>query len=642
MSRNGDIRGFFTRQPAGLTSTKATNRARDAGTERAHAPLSQLSSDIPSSPVTPQRKSSKALSHRATEIKGSDEDDDDDSDSSLESLSALWGRKNQELSGGQDVSAVVMSSSKTKRFASSSGIGGSQTRIQSQQQKHRFDLKSLVSHARQDHATEQSAKRADELLRPSSTSKGTGEVLDSTKVRETAKALLDQDSEDSKGDKLVMAMDRTQANEASLWCYFFSPNSTCDSPTRRPFPTRAVRLKPWSILKSEKQREQMFIRGLPTVLAQKEGTLPDELYQWILDEICVEKKQQLRTQYINIATLCEDNTRRQVDEKQLYHMLELMGGSEHEVSGEKFTLSSGMKEPYLDRDWVPLGYFLQLLGQMAPNLAIQSAISATKLLLRLSLDPVVTDNVRIRLEYSKAIQALVSALPSESQQWNYCCGEISQYIYRGVDQASQRCIAISLIPSATGRLVELQRRLASVALLDNASAGAIHPDQSVEMHDLFVRLAQPDFQVNQSTDFTELNALITLLDIVIGNGWHLQLAFGSLDQTPNGTGKVPRSANQDHTSLETDTKFDAEVDRLARGLKALHDKINDNALISRKEAKAALDGMGKRLAYTVRTKPPPKSTIFDTGLVKEDVNLPKQRHFMQNWAKRRVEKKDQT
>ena len=78
---------------------------------------------------------------------------------------------------------------------------------------------------------------------------------------------------------------------------------------------------------------------------------------------------------------------------------------------------------------------------------------------------------------------------------------------------------------------------------------------------------------------------------------------------------------------------------VARQLKAVHDKIHDNSLVSRKEAKTALAMVNMRLTCTVRTRPPPKASIFDMvpGEEKEDVSLPKQKDFMKKWAQKRAE-----
>lgn len=361
--------------------------------------------DLPSSPVTPQRQ--RAPLTRDTEIKGSDEEDD--SDDSLESLGELMGRK----SGS---GAYLTTTPRAKRVVTAHFHGSPLTLQQQQQQrqpKHKFDLKSLISHARQDEATEASARRADEL-------KAKAEKQDELEAKRDPAlktGLISDDDDEDKGDRLAMAIDRTQGDELRPQCYFFSQERPRDMP-RSPFPETAIRARPWTILRDAGTREQMIIRGLPTTLARKGNELPDELYQWILGEVCVERDLQLLNQYLNLAECCRDAMRRLVDEKQLYSMLGKMGGQKLGGPNVKFELSPGLHNPYPGRDWSPLRYFLQLLTRMAPNLAPENITSAVQLLLRLSLDPIVGSVAGVRVEYSNAVLALICALPASDRQWN--------------------------------------------------------------------------------------------------------------------------------------------------------------------------------------------------------------------------------
>ncbi|KAI0124736.1 hypothetical protein BJ170DRAFT_685615 [Xylariales sp. AK1849] len=607
MSRNGDIRGFLR---------KGAPRSSDP--RPPSAPSSEPSPlDLPSSPITPQRNPPKAPRTRDTEIKGSD-DDDDDSDDSLESLSEIIGRK---IGTTATQRGPGFTTPKAKRVAS--GVHRSPLTLQ-QQPKHKFDLKSLVNHARQDDATEESARRGDELLKVMAKRKEEEKNQhDPSKMRPTTEELLGEDDEDGEVDKLTMAMDRTQGDESHPRCYFFNIDEAPRNVPRQPFPKVVAKKKPWSILADAGMREQMFIRGLPTTLALKGKELPDELYRWILDEICVEKNLQLKMQYINLAALCRDDTRRLVNCQQLHYMLQKLGGPKYAMPPDKFELSPGLPNPYPGRDWSSLGYFLELLDRVAPNMTPDNATNAVQMLLRMSLDPIVSSVARVRVQYSQAMLALITALPAPEEQWTTCCEKICNYLYVGVEQASQRSIAINLMPTLSPRLVELQRRLACEALFDNPKLGVKHPDESVTIQDIFRRLSKPDFQVNHSTDFTELNALLTLLDIVIDNGSYLRRAHRK------NSSSSPSTPGDD----AADTTFNADIDRLNFRLKTMHDKINDNSLISRKEGKAALDGMMKRLTYTVRTRPPPKASLFDPE-PKENPNLPKQRDFMKKWAEK--------
>lgn len=615
MSKNRDIRGFFGKKPSQASQPSPRlepNGSFQLGSEPKHASKSMSVDaadsflDLPSSPITPQKKVTRTPVARDTEIKGSDDEDDDLSDASFESFGQMVAKK---MAKGP--AAPVAVTPKAKRVTSSNFYHRSPLTLQ-QQPKHKFDLKALLNHARQEDATDESVRRAeaamaqadDELELEVDPSKMAGKFLDG--------------EDEVKKEKLAMAIDKTDGDESRPRAYFFDLDGPPRDLKRKPFPNKAVKSKPWSILREPSSRNQMFIHGLPTTLAKKGKELPDELYLWILDRVCVEKDLQLRNQYIELAVLCPDDTNRLVDGKQLYGMLESIGGQEHATAGEKFTLSPGLSDPYPKRDWSSLRYFLELLARLAPKLNTDSNLDAIKLLLRLSLDPVIVTEAGLQVAHSTAMLALISALPGTEARWESCCKNLCDYVYASVDEASQRSIVISLLPASTPRVIDLQRRMASEALLNEAGVGAKNPNESVTMSDIFRRLSEPDLQITSSTAFLELLALLVLLDIVIHDGNHLYRA------------QLPPSAPAT-AETEARSRYDADIDRVVMKLKVLHDKIADNTLIAKKEVKLTLDGMIKRLKNTVRSRPPPKISIFEAEPEK-DKFLPRQKDFMKKWA----------
>ncbi|ORY67356.1 uncharacterized protein BCR38DRAFT_482976 [Pseudomassariella vexata] len=614
MQRNGDIRGFFAKKPTPAGSNPPSSWSQPLGV------------DLPSSPITPQKAAVRAPLSRDDEIKGSDEDDSDDS---LGSLTDFFGRKGGPSSAFQRKPNAASTTPKAKRTASGPGFHSPLT-LQNKPQRHKFDLKALVNHARQDNATDESARRAGELLREAAADvvekyDDSGSDQDPEIMRDTARKLFDDGEKDSKGDKFVRAMNRTQGDDTRSWYYFFDPAGPPRDVSRSPFPKKAAKGQ-WGFLSPADGRDLAFVRGIPIAIAIKGKELPDELFEWILSEICVEKNLQLRGQYMNLVSRCFDDTRRLVDDRQLYSMLEKIGGPKHSLKHGKFELSPGFAQAHLGRDWSPLVSFLQILAEMAPNMSPSNVIAAVQMLLRMSLDPVVSCIVQVRSEYDAAMTALASALPKVEEQWNACCNQICSYLHEGVETASQRSVAVRLMPLSRPRVCDLRRRLAAMALFGNPDLGRKHPDQTLTFHDIFTRIDEDDFNVTHSTDFAELNALIALLDIVVDDGEHLRAKVGP-----------SFSSNPADPDAEA-TKFDAEVDHLAFKLKAIHDKLNDNSQISRKEAKLALDSIGKRLTYEVRSRPPPKTSIFDAE-PEEDASLPKQRDFMKKWAQRKTDAK---
>lgn len=101
------------------------------------------------------------------------------------------------------------------------------------------------------------------------------------------------------------------------------------------------------------------------------------------------------------------------------------------------------------------------------------------------------------------------------------------------------------------------------------------------------------FRITDHTDYHELAALMSMLDVAIDNGI---------------------SMDMDHTDPAGEQEFNADVDALAQRIKGLWSNINDSgaSFISRIDAKEVMEGVRHRLMYAVRTKPKPKCSMFET------------------------------
>ncbi|KAI1140879.1 hypothetical protein F5Y05DRAFT_290085 [Hypoxylon sp. FL0543] len=614
MSRSGDIRGFF-----GSGAGRNTSRSQPAA---ASEPEPDLQLPI-SSPSTPPKPTPKPRD-RTDEIKGSD-DEDGDSDDSLESISAFIKPRSGPAPYQRDPN--LTETPRAKRIASSSAsLPKSPLTIQP---KHKFALKDLIKHAQEFDRAEESARRADELINQldDDDDDTTTELLaemqnDTAQMQEAAKKLLHDDEEDAKGDKLMRAMNRTKVNGSRRLCYFFNLEQPLLKPPRKPFPQKATK-GCWKCLANSRTRDQAVIFGLPHTIVSKGRPLPDELFLWILDEVCVERNAQLRVQYCNLVALCPDSITRLVTDVRLYSILEKLGGPKYSRSQNCAKLQSlpMVEDPYPKRDWTVLVTFLELLERMAPHLSEESVIGAVQLLLRMGLDPLVSTTVRS--EHAAAMEALVGVLPKlGTRQWDEACETLSSYLYESVDETVNQVLPINHMPRTTSKLLDLRRRMAAVALFRDTSMASRPVDEVLTLDDIVDRLDASDFRISSSTDFEALQALVTLLDTVIGNPSFTMQAHKS-----SGTQDVEAARRE----------FDARIDDLTFRLKLVHDKIHDNALLSRKVAKASIDLIAKRLTYTVRTRPPPKTNIYDPE-PKEDANIPKQRAFMKKWAQKKAER----
>lgn len=106
------------------------------------------------------------------------------------------------------------------------------------------------------------------------------------------------------------------------------------------------------------------------------------------------------------------------------------------------------------------------------------------------------------------------------------------------------------------------------------------------------RLEEPTFNITPQSDFRELTALVSLLDIAVDDA---------------------RSIGVDLTDKEQERRFDKDIDDLAATIKDLMKSIGNPgaAFISKIEAKEVLELVAQRISDTLRSKPKPKDTIFD-------------------------------
>ncbi|KAI0883778.1 uncharacterized protein GGS22DRAFT_166076, partial [Annulohypoxylon maeteangense] len=629
MSRNRDIRGFFGK-PSARSSSQSLPVIKSSPPVQLD-PQSSIST--PRTPRTPP-KSTPKLRDRTDEIKGSD-DEDGDSDDSLESITAFIERKHGPVPYQRDPNLTCSPKAKRIASASTSNIRSPLTI----QPKHKFDLKYLTDHIRQSDRVEESARRADELINQSEDDGVEfGQVLeevqkDRSLLQKTAKELLDDDEEDTKGDKLMRAMNRTKIDGSRRVCYFFNLEQPLLKPPRKPFPSKGSRGH-WRCLADPSTRNQAIIFGLPHAIISKGRKLPDELFLWVLDEVCVEKNAQLRVQYGNLITLCPESITRLVTTARLHSMLEKLGGPKYspKQDHEKVKGFPKVEDPYPRKDWTGLITFLELLQRMSPCLSTENAIGATKLLLRMALDPLVSTTVRI--EHAATMEALVDVLPKHGTgQWDEVCKTISSYLYEAVDGLSNQVVPINYMPKTATKHLDLRRRMAAVVFFQDTSFGRQPVDEALTLDTLIDRLEMPDFRISQTTDFEVLRALITLLDIVLSSGGFIMKRY--LPTTTSVT--ADSSAQSGEEDRDASRKFDADIDGLTFRLKIIHDKIHDSTLLSRKVAKASIDLVAKRLTYAVRTRPPPKTSIFDPE-PKEDKDLPKQRAFMKSWAQKKADR----
>ncbi|TFA99742.1 hypothetical protein CCMA1212_008402 [Trichoderma ghanense] len=582
---NKSILSYF--QPASSQQTPSPQRSSRLSS------FQDFSPPAPSSPLsykaTPIRKKPPPQEIRASDDEGSD---DGFSDDSLEDLSALIGRGRPSAAplGNQP----SFSTPRAKRTATGPYVSPL-TIIP----KHRFDIKALAKDARRDNAISASSLKA----------KASADVSEAASPRRRENfdsAFTDIVKEKSGQDahRVLRAVQRAEPIQSQTrYCFF---NSDYRAPPSSPVP-KLPKGSPWNLLTqgNSAARERNLTSGMPQTILAKNGGLPDALFEWMLDELCIQKSSLVRREYCNMIHSCPDQVERLLTLERLEELFLRLGATDDiKFWGHEIAVSKPSQEPYQDHDWSNLEAIFVLLGMISDHLSAASAIYAARTLLRLSMDKVLIYNTDLLMAYEEAIESLANAIPSSS--WDSFCGDACSNLHAIIKTQHIRANALQCLSIRDVRTHDLRRRLAISFLFDDPSLGRHHPEAVFTVKKAIDRLNEDDFSITSQTDFAELKAMITTLDIAVDDG------------------SPPESG-----SPEDEDAFNQDIDQLAAKLRDIWRKINDAGMkITRTEAKSVVEWVQQRLSNTVRTRKKAKKSIFDLPGHEDRSNLPKQQEYM--------------
>ncbi|KAK4692338.1 hypothetical protein P7C71_g4843, partial [Lecanoromycetidae sp. Uapishka_2] len=169
-------------------------------------------------------------------------------------------------------------------------------------------------------------------------------------------------------------------------------------------------------------------------------------------------------------------------------------------------------------------------------------------------------------------------------------------VYKTITDSSLRLQLLQSIPALPPRLILLRRRLALAFFLQDMRILTKQPEDSINLEIIAQHLQDPQFSINNETNYAEVAANIGILNIGID--------CGDPPSTPS--------------TKQEETAFNRKVDNLALKIKAIFTQINDTGAshMKRTEAKETLEAFHSRLLFAVRTKPPPKKNMFGDSRVR--------------------------
>ncbi|KAM3513599.1 hypothetical protein MY11210_002794 [Beauveria gryllotalpidicola] len=549
--------------------------------------------------------------NRVKEIAASDDDGSDSgfSDSSLEDLSTL-------LSGSRPRTAAAASSrpqllATPSRASKRAALHRSPLAVIP---KHRFDLKALAKDARRDTALQVSSLRASEPVwhgtAPSSPS------TPAVSIPQSHSALSDFVASEKRGDahKVLRAVQRADPGHQELRYCFFKTHH--DGPAAASSPPPAATQGHWTLLTKGNQRvrEQNLVSGLPFNIVGSQGGMPDDIFLWVLDEICTAKSVVARMELCNLIVICPEQIASLFTPDCLKSILERLGARDLSTDPGEISVSKVSEDVYKGRDWAPLLAVMSLLKDTSSALPVETRKYALQMLLRMAMDRLIISNVYLNNQFEDAFKTIIDTIPSK--EWDAFCHDTCALLLGNFSSQCIRVNALLSLPTSSRRAHDLRRRLAATFLFHDASLARRAPEEAVTLQAVIDRLAAPAFQVGPRTEFAELRAAILILDMAVDDGF--VLVFGPDD-------------------ADAEDRFNARVDELAARLNGIWRRTNDTGMkLARTETKSVVEWVQKRVTHTVRTRRKQARSIFDLPGQERRRDLPRQQEFMKSFFRNKM------
>ncbi|RKF61594.1 hypothetical protein OnM2_040029 [Erysiphe neolycopersici] len=529
---------------------------------------------------------SNSWPERVIQNSDDDNDDDGDSESSLEDLTSfLTSRisdiRSKQSQGGEITSKETSSFSiRSTRFRKATG---NHSPVEAKP-KYKYDLKSLAKSTQIYDDTEASSNRVREML-DSNNKSGKNDpkipILSQEAILNTVEVFGDGKRHET--DKIRSAIEKTEASFSHQRWYFFHPEPKKSEILRRKLSIASMPESWRHEMENHETRKQAFVSGFIEDLVSMGKTLPDDIFLWLIDEICWQECDVLRNAYIAVLIQSSIQIQRLVGPDVITKLfLHLNGTTEGINIKKKLQPIEEISDYYVDQDWSALLSTLSFFTQVTDAMSQEARTRLVCILLRMSADILILRNVDIFYHVQKTLENLCKS--TSIVNWQKFCQETCESVYRNVEQPNLRLQIVESLSSVNVRTHDLRRRLACCFLFNNLIF-AKKPSQEYFNFPMFLnRLKVSDFKCKPNTDYRELRALIMLMDIAVDDG------------------------QSNH--LNSNDKFDEEnfninVEKLGMSVKEIFGGIGsqDNGNISKIQAKEAVDAFFRRITHTMRTKP---------------------------------------
>lgn len=211
--------------------------------------------------------------------------------------------------------------------------------------------------------------------------------------------------------RIVRALERTELGGDSRRYYFFEQEEPEADVVGTRFPKQKAK-GAWAILGDAQDRARHFASGFPYDIQKKLGNMPDEIFLWILDEVCSERRRPLQVEYGKLLVICHDQTRRLVTPTLLQQLFINLGATKdvNELKA-RVTLREETNNPYPNRNWSCVENFLDLLGKISEHFSSATRTTAMQILMRLGMDGIAVENFGYAQKWRQATDLVARSVP---------------------------------------------------------------------------------------------------------------------------------------------------------------------------------------------------------------------------------------
>ncbi|KAJ5305688.1 hypothetical protein PENANT_c041G06785 [Penicillium antarcticum] len=423
---------------------------------------------------------------------------------------------------------------------------------------------------------------------------------------------LGDDNDDSTGlQRLLEAVRRTEAlDHDRAWRFFDGAQKLPSAPE---FPqhlfTRGTYLD--EFLADPEARERLLMSGDFIQMALHKGLLPDELILWTFRSIPYERRNEMSNVYYRILKGVDvGHLRSLIRPADIDDLFARLGAKSQSLDPSIVVTPIPLQEASPDsglKDSFPLISIFKLLREITDLLAEDTQERVVLLLLRLTLDLSLTADFMISSELQWTINVVLDRDNFTDINAEDMLSRVSQTFYNTTtDVCIQSRVVHHILPTSPWFAL-LRCRLAVSFLLKIPNPLTEPPEDVLDLKRITVLLLRDKwfhirlFKGKGDYDYGELIAITALLNVAIDSSV-LDLRY---------------------RKNETEKEYNAAIDKLAAQIKLIFSSIEDSGAshLKRMLAKEALEALHYRIVYSVRSKPPPKKTLFKSYARERDGNI---------------------